>query len=244
MKKLLTFILLALIVFPIWAEDANSCKMYGVFFVTPQSTNYSTNEADLTDWEGDGSLICFKVGSRFLNYKRYNYRTIYGETIPSGWNAYRYSISNGYHGVTLTENDDYYLLISSDKKSVRELHYYNYGYWGGGWKLNWYCDYSKYPGPHHPAYNPTSGQKTAPSSSPGYNYTPSPSSNYNSTTPSQGRTCAGCRGTGVCTMCQGKGGYYTNSGTYTGSGSKTWHTCSSCHGSGKCGVCYGKGTIR
>ena len=239
MKKFITIMLLALIFIPF---EANSKKMYGVYYMTLQSTNYSTEEAELTDW-GDGSF-CFKLNSnnRFLNYKRYNYNTIHGKNIPTGWKAYRYSKSNGYHGITLTENDDYYLLIKNDGKCVREFHYYNYGNWGGGWKLQWFCEYSEYPGPHHPAYNPV--PDSSPTPSPGYVPTPSPSPNYNSTTPSQGRTCAGCHGTGVCTMCQGKGGYYTNSGTYTGSGSKTWHQCSSCHGSGKCGVSYGKGTIR
>lgn len=239
MKKFITILLLALIFIPF---EANSKKMYGVRYVTSMSTNLSTEEAHLTDW-GNG-LFCFKLNSnnRTINYKRYNYRTIHGENIHSGWKAYRYSKSNGYYGVTLTENDDYYLLISNDGKSVREIYYYNYGYWGGGWKIQWYCDYSEQPGPHHPAYNPAPN----PSPSPTPGYTPTPSNpGYNSTpNVDQGRTCAGCGGSGVCTACGGKRGYWVESGTYTGSGSKTWHDCSSCHGTGKCGVCYGKGKIR
>lgn len=126
-------------------------------------------------------------------------------------------------------------LVVQDDKSLVEKVLFPYSaspvlYSPGGYYCTSYIQLAS-PSPSH-------------SPSPGYVPTPSPSPNYNSTTPSQGRTCAGCHGTGVCTMCQGKGGYYTNSGTYTGSGSKTWHQCSSCHGSGKCGVCYGKGVIR
>lgn len=58
------------------------------------------------------------------------------------------------------------------------------------------------------------------------------------------RTCAGCHGTGRCTGCAGKGGYYVNSGLYTGSYSQTWTRCGSCNGSGSCGVCRGAGSIR
>lgn len=60
---------------------------------------------------------------------------------------------------------------------------------------------------------------------------------------SDARRCAGCRGTGICTGCKGKGGYWVNSGMYTGKDSKTWVECFSCGGTGQCGVCYGKGYI-
>lgn len=52
----------------------------------------------------------------------------------------------------------------------------------------------------------------------------------------QTRRCSGCSGTGLCSMCKGKG-WYKNS--YD---SKIY-SCPSCHGSGRCGVCYGKGFI-
>lgn len=61
--------------------------------------------------------------------------------------------------------------------------------------------------------------------------------------PYKGRRCAGCSGTGQCTMCKGKGGYWLNVGMYTGKDLKEWTTCSGCHGSGNCAVCYGKGWI-
>ncbi len=66
--------------------------------------------------------------------------------------------------------------------------------------------------------------------------------NYNSGSSGSGRTCSGCNGTGVCTGCQGKGGYWLETGHYTG-GSKTWTTCGSCNGAKTCRVCYGKGKI-
>lgn len=60
---------------------------------------------------------------------------------------------------------------------------------------------------------------------------------------SSGRTCAGCRGTGICTACKGEGGYWLETGRYTGKNTKQWENCTGCHRSGKCGVCYGKGKI-
>lgn len=61
---------------------------------------------------------------------------------------------------------------------------------------------------------------------------------------SNGRSCAGCSGTGKCTMCNGKGGYWLDTGMYTGEDIKNWKTCTACHGSGQCQVCFGKGFIR
>lgn len=61
---------------------------------------------------------------------------------------------------------------------------------------------------------------------------------------SSGSTCGSCRGTGNCTMCKGRGGYYHNTGTYTGTNEKTWTDCPACNGSRKCQVCYGRGSIR
>ena len=210
------------------AEDAEVVNMYGLSCVNKWGTSsLSTQEATLTYW-GDGT-ICVNVGNRMRNYKRYNYNTIYGDNIPSGYKIYR---CYQYYEPGRNSKQDDYLLVSNDKNTIREVTYMDFGYYGGGWQFLHYTEYITVAGPHHPKYNP--------SPSPGINPTPSPSP-----TPKvdHGRTCAGCRGTGVCTMCQGKGGYYTNSGTYTGSGSKTWHTCSSCGGSGRCGVCYGKGVI-
>lgn len=54
----------------------------------------------------------------------------------------------------------------------------------------------------------------------------------NSTSTQTHRPCAGCGGSGRCSMCQGKGWY-----TYQGSS----HRCPSCNGTGTCKVCHGKG---
>ena len=48
------------------------------------------------------------------------------------------------------------------------------------------------------------------------------------------RPCAGCGGSGLCSMCNGKG-WYKN--MYGGD----YYQCSSCGGSGRCRVCHGKG---
>nr|WP_302437361.1 hypothetical protein [Bacteroides intestinalis] len=58
-------------------------------------------------------------------------------------------------------------------------------------------------------------------------------------TTSNGRKCSGCNGTGICTMCQGRGGYWVD-----GINERVWHKCSQCYGDGKCRVCYGNGTIK
>ena len=69
---------------------------------------------------------------------------------------------------------------------------------------------------------------------------PSESSSPSST----GRTCRSCGGSGVCTLCKGQGGYWVDSGTFTGTGNKKWATCGSCAGgNGKCRVCHGKGSL-
>lgn len=56
-------------------------------------------------------------------------------------------------------------------------------------------------------------------------------------TSSSGRTCSGCGGLGLCTMCNGKG-WYKN--LYSGD----VYRCTSCNGSGQCKVCHGKGQIK
>lgn len=61
---------------------------------------------------------------------------------------------------------------------------------------------------------------------------------------SKGRTCAGCRGTGQCTMCNGRGWVELNTGYYTGQSYTTREKCSVCYGDGRCRVCYGQGTIQ
>ena len=61
---------------------------------------------------------------------------------------------------------------------------------------------------------------------------------------SSSRICRSCNGSGVCTGCHGKGGYWVDSGKFTGSGNQKWATCGSCAGgNGKCRVCHGKGSI-
>lgn len=86
------------------------------------------------------------------------------------------------------------------------------------------------------------GTTTAPSNG---NYYNGNSGGSSSSSYSNGRTCAGCSGTGRCTMCKGAGGYWINDvGMYTGENIKEWTTCPACHGSGQCQVCYGKGFIR
>ena len=65
--------------------------------------------------------------------------------------------------------------------------------------------------------------------------TTSTSGGYTSTTTTTPhRPCSGCGGSGMCTMCNGKG-WYKN--TYSGD----IYNCSSCGGSGRCRVCHGKG---
>ncbi len=66
-----------------------------------------------------------------------------------------------------------------------------------------------------------------------------PTINSSTSTPStysSPTNCSGCGGSGLCTMCHGKG-WYKN--TYSGN----INNCSSCGGSGRCGVCRGKGTL-
>ena len=74
---------------------------------------------------------------------------------------------------------------------------------------------------------------------PTYNATSTPSYNTNQSSSTQvvtHRQCAGCNGSGMCTMCKGKG-WYKN--IYSG----TVESCSSCGGSGRCKVCHGKGHV-
>ncbi len=60
---------------------------------------------------------------------------------------------------------------------------------------------------------------------------------------SSGRSCRGCNGTGVCSMCRGKGAYGYSTGTYTGKDTYGSSTCQGCNGSGKCKVCHGRGSL-
>lgn len=60
-----------------------------------------------------------------------------------------------------------------------------------------------------------------------------------------GTKCAGCGGTGRCTMCKGRGGWVDkNVGMYTGEFLETWINCPECNTTGQCQVCHGKGVIR
>ncbi len=68
---------------------------------------------------------------------------------------------------------------------------------------------------------------------PGSTQTPPPAA----PTATQPRRCAGCNGTGFCSMCKGKGWYKNTYDTKV-------YSCPSCHGSGRCGVCYGKGYFK
>ncbi len=220
MKKILIAILFVLIVIPVNAQSVEDEITFNGKYLISMNQNGDAN----TSPESLNSVqIVQFFSNNSLKYDGKIYEPYYSKKIrslrygvPNGWDCWRRDGSSYGHIET-------YVLINEVRNSMQVLYFYNYGL---GENIVGFV-YGKGPSP-----------------SPGYAPTPSPSPNYNSTTPSQGRTCAGCHGTGVCTMCQGKGGYYTNSGTYTGSGSKTWHQCSSCHGSGKCGVCYGKGTIR
>lgn len=59
------------------------------------------------------------------------------------------------------------------------------------------------------------------------------------------KICAGCNGTGRCTMCNGRGTYWLDDvGMYTGEDKKVLKTCSACNGTGQCQVCYGKGAFK
>ncbi|MBR3830955.1 MAG: hypothetical protein IKJ52_06860 [Muribaculaceae bacterium] len=220
MKKLLIAILFALMVIPAKAQSVKEEITFNGIYSVVLNQYGDAN----TPPESRNSVQIIQIFSNnSLKYDGKIYEPYYSKKIrslrygvPNGWDCWRRDGASNGHIET-------YVLINEVRNSMQVLYFYNYGL---GENIVGFV-YGKGPSP-----------------SPGYAPTPSPSPNYNSTTPSQGRTCAGCHGTGVCTMCQGKGGYYTNSGTYTGSGSKTWHQCSSCHGSGKCGVCYGKGVIR
>ena len=46
--------------------------------------------------------------------------------------------------------------------------------------------------------------------------------------------CKGCRGTGTCQVCKGRGKLLTSSTLFT-------ETCKRCDGTGKCTVCHGTG---
>ena len=59
--------------------------------------------------------------------------------------------------------------------------------------------------------------------------------NSNRSTASDSYTCPTCHGTGRCTMCAGRGEYWTNGRHYD---------CSMCHGGGSCYGCHGSGRIR
>lgn len=66
------------------------------------------------------------------------------------------------------------------------------------------------------------------------------SSNYNN-----GSKCAGCGGTGQCTLCKGRGGWIDkNVGMYTGQHLETWIDCPECNETGQCQVCHGMGVIK
>mgnify|MGYP007069905615 CR=1 FL=1 len=74
-----------------------------------------------------------------------------------------------------------------------------------------------------------------------YNNSNSSSYSNNSSSSSVYTTCRICRGSGICTSCNGTGGYYVESGMYTGSDSRKWCDCPSCHGNKRCFNCYGSG---
>lgn len=220
MKKLFVAILFALMIVPVNAQSVREEIVFnGIYMVALNQYGDAT-----TAPESLNSVQTVQIFSNnSLKYDGKIYEPYYSKNIrslrngvPNGWDCWRRDGSSYGHIET-------YVLINEKRNSMMSL-YYSKGVIGGD--IIVMSTYGK-------------GSSPSPSPSPGINPSPSPTPKVN-----QGRTCAGCRGTGVCTMCQGKGGYYTNSGTYTGSGSKTWHQCSSCHGSGKCGVCYGRGTIR
>ena len=101
----------------------------------------------------------------------------------------------------------------SEKWAVPE----NIAYIGGG------DNYVQYTAPQqynaYPQYVPPTGNYNNP-----YGGSPEPTQQH--------RPCAGCHGTGLCSMCKGKGWYEYQGKVYD---------CSVCHGSGRCGVCHGKG---
>lgn len=221
MKKLLIAILFVLMIVPVNAQSVEEeITFNGIYMM---ALNGDGSVTSIPAESLNGTYIVQILSDNTLIYKGEIYKPYYSNRIRNmkdrmhhRWNCWRREAKSG-------QWIDRYVLIGDNRNDMMTFYFSN-GFGGESIIMSVY------------------GKGSSPS--PGYNSTPSPSPNYNQSTPSQGRTCAGCRGTGVCTMCQGKGGYYTNSGTYTGSGSKTWHQCSSCHGSGKCGVCYGQGTIR
>jgi len=216
MKKILIAILFVLIVIPV---NAQSVKEEIEFYGHSMTYNYQmfsiAGDHQTVQFLSNGDITCVPGNYRVQMKPYYGRTDIFGEAVSG--NNLRFRCSQLPAIEVVIDKEKTLMLI---------------------------CCYTTSPLTTKSIRVYSTSQPNGSSPSPGYVPTPSPSPNYNSTTPSQGRTCAGCHGTGICTMCQGKGGYYTNSGTYTGSGSKTWHQCSSCHGSGKCGVCYGQGTIR
>lgn len=222
MQKILLILLLICSI-----NIANAQKIVKFYGEKIESSN-SKNVSFLSEGKSIKFISSGKIEINGVTYEKVYDTSYQGVDIQyNGFTTYKlsYPQKNNYdkstYAIISNNNDKLYIIIFMNHDNSP----YNYGEW-------YKCSYTRKNNNSKP-------------SSPSPGYTPVPSNpGYNQSTPSQGRTCAGCRGTGVCTMCQGKGGYYTNSGTYTGSGSKTWHQCSSCHGSGKCGVCYGKGVIR
>lgn len=76
---------------------------------------------------------------------------------------------------------------------------------------------------------------TIPSANNGNNMT-AIDNNSTTYTESHGRKCPSCKGTGLCSMCKGKG-WYKN--MYSGD----LYDCSACFSTGQCKVCHGKGII-
>mgnify|MGYP002678529065 FL=1 len=76
---------------------------------------------------------------------------------------------------------------------------------------------------------------------------PAPGSGYSSgSSSSSGRSstrCRSCGGTGLCTTCNGQGGYWEEVGYLTGTPNKKYITCPVCRGTKHCGVCRGVGSI-
>lgn len=64
-----------------------------------------------------------------------------------------------------------------------------------------------------------------------------------SSSSSSHKKCGSCGGSGLCTGCNGQGGYWEEVGYLSGHPKQIYTTCPVCRGNKHCGVCRGNGYI-
>lgn len=71
-----------------------------------------------------------------------------------------------------------------------------------------------------------------------------PNAGYDSSSSSSSshKKCGSCGGSGLCTTCNGQGGYWEEVGQLIG-GKKKYITCPVCRGTKHCGLCRGNGYV-